>query len=119
MAPSKYSITVAIEAKTLAILRADPHKVLVLVRDIGVGGGEVDNGNIVFATYDSKDLSATQTFIWEEAYSVSETTDEFKVSVFILWLVHTIDDWHVARFRSQVRHAGAWHHARTESRVQS
>ena len=84
MAPAKYSITVSIESKTLAILKADPRKVLVLVRDIGLGGGDIENGNIVFATYESKDLSATQTFIWEEAYGVSETTDEFKVGVFIL-----------------------------------
>ena len=117
MAPgSKYSITVDIEPQTLNVLRADPQKVLVLVRDIGLGT-DVENGNIVFATYASKDLSATQTFIWEESYSISETTDEFQVGVFILWLMHTIDDWHVARFRSQVGHAGARHPARPASRV--
>jgi len=99
MAPAKYSITVRIESKTLDTLRADPQKVLVLVRDIGLGD-EVVNGNIVFATYASKELSSIQTFIWEESYSISETTNEFKVGVFILCLMHTIDDWHVARCRS-------------------
>jgi hypothetical protein len=101
---SKYSSTVIIEARTLHILREDPHKVLVLVRDIELEGGDVENGNIVFATYGSQDLSRTQMFTWEESYSVSETTEEFKVGLFILWLMHIIDDWHVAWLRSRVRH---------------
>jgi len=79
----RYSITVGIETQTLQTLRQDPHKVLVLVRDIGLGAGTVEEGNIVFATYNSDKLSRTQTFIWEESYSISETTDEFKVSVFV------------------------------------
>jgi hypothetical protein len=111
-----YSITVRIEQRTLNILRADPQKVLVLVRDIGLGT-DVVNGNIVFATYGSKELSSTQTFIWEESYSISETTSEFKVGAFVLCLMHTIDDWHVARCRSQVGHGFGCHFARPDSRV--
>jgi len=80
---SKYSITVVIEAKTLDVVKADPQKVLVLVRDMGLGT-EVANGNIVFATYGSKELSRTQTFIWEESYNIFETEQSFKVGVFIL-----------------------------------
>ena len=91
MTQAKRSITVEIELKNLDILRKDPHKVLVFVRDIGLGG-DVEQGNIVFATYDSNDLSKTQTFIWEESCYVTETNDEFEVGVYILCLMHTIDD---------------------------
>jgi len=86
-----YLITVEIEQTTLDILRANPRNVLVLVRDIGLGN-HVEQGNIAFATYDSKDLSKRQTFIWEESHNVTETTVEFKVSVYILSLMHTTDD---------------------------
>ena len=86
-----YLITVEIEQTTLDILRADPHNVLVLVRDIGLGSNLVQ-GNIAFATYDSKDLSKTQTFIWEESHNVAEATHEFKVRLHILSLTHTTDD---------------------------
>jgi hypothetical protein len=114
---AKYSITVIIEKKTLDVLKQDPRKVLVLVRDIELDGGDVANGNIVFATYGSADLSRTQTFTWEEAYSISETTEEFRVGLFILWLMHTIDDWHVAWLRSRVGHGRDSHLARSASRV--
>ena len=90
MPSSKYYITVTIEPKTLNVLRADPEEVLVLVRDMGLGS-EIANGNIVLATYESKELSPRQTFIWE-SYSISETEQSFKVGVFILWLMHTIDN---------------------------
>lgn len=91
MPSSKYYITVTIEPKTLNVLRADPEEVLVLVRDMGLGS-EIANGNIVLSTYESKELSPRQTFIWEESYSISETEQSFKVGVFILWLMHTIDN---------------------------
>ena len=97
----KYSITVEIEQTTLNILRADPRIALVLVRDIGLGS-HVEQGNIAFATYDSNDLSKRQTFVWEESNDVTETTVEFKVSVYILSLMHTTDDRHVAWRRSQI-----------------
>jgi len=116
MAPVKYAITVRIESRTLDILRADPRKVLVLVRDIRLGD-DIVNGNIVFATYGSRELSSTQTFIWEELYSISETTNEFRVGVFIFCLMHTIDDWHVARCRSHIGHGFGCHSARPDSRV--
>jgi len=83
MAQFKYHITVGIEQRTLDILRGDPQNVLVLVRDIGLGS-KVENGNVVFAAYKSKDLSPMQTFIWEESYYISETTVEFEVGAFIL-----------------------------------
>ena len=88
----RYSIAVEIEQTTLDILRADKRIVLVLVRDIGLDGDTVEQGNIAFATYDSEDLSKRQTFIWEESHNVAETTVEFKVSVYILSLMHTTDD---------------------------
>ena len=88
----KYSIAVEIEQTTLDVLRADKRIVLVLVRDIGLDGDTVEQGNIAFATYDSEDLSKRQTFIWEESHNVAETTVEFKVSVYILSLMHTTDD---------------------------
>jgi hypothetical protein len=116
---AKYSITVNIEQKTLNVLREDPRKILVLVRDIELDGGDVANGNIVFATYASADLSRTQTFTWEEIYSISETTEEFKVGLFILWLMHTIDDWHVAWLRSRVGDGRDNHLARPDSRLSS
>ena len=78
-----YSITVAIEEKTLKVLKADPQNVLVLVRDMGLGD-EVANGNIVFATYAAADLSRTQTFTWKETYQIFETEQAFEVGVFIL-----------------------------------
>ena len=88
----RYSIAVEIEQTTLDILRADKRIVLVLVRDIGLDSDTVEQGNIAFATYDSEDLSKRQTFIWEESHNVAETTVEFKVSVYILSLMHTTDD---------------------------
>ena len=87
----KYSIAVEIEQTTLNVLRADPRNVLVLVRDMGLDG-HVDQGNIAFATYDSKDLSKRQTFIWEESHNVAETIVEFKVSVCIFSLMQTTND---------------------------
>jgi len=80
---SKYSITVAIEERTLKVLKADPQNVLVLVRDMGTGG-KVENGNIVFATYNASALSRTQTFTWTETYQIFETEQGFEVGVFIL-----------------------------------
>ena len=88
----RYSIAVEIEQTTLDILRADKRIVLVLVRDIGLDSDTVEQGNIAFATYDSEDLSKRQTFIWEESHNVAETTVEFKVSGYILSLMHTTDD---------------------------
>ena len=88
----RYSIAVEIEQTTLDILRADKRIVLVLVRDMGLDSDTVEQGNIAFATYDSEDLSKRQTFIWEESHNVAETTVEFKVSVYILSLMHTTDD---------------------------
>jgi hypothetical protein len=88
----RYSIAVEIEQRTLDVLRADKRIVLVLVRDIGLDSDTVEQGNIAFATYDSKDLSKRQTFSWEESHNVTETTVEFKVSVYILSLMHTTDD---------------------------
>lgn len=90
--PKEYSITVEIEQTTLNILRADPRNVLVFVRDIGLGSDVVEQGNMAFATYDSKSLSATQTLIWTELHSVTERIIEFEVSVYILSLMHTTDD---------------------------
>jgi hypothetical protein len=87
----RYSIAVEIEQTTLDVLRADKRIVLVLVRDIGLDSDTVEEGNIAFATYNSEDLSKRQTFIWEESHNVAETTVEFKVSVYILSLMHTTD----------------------------
>ena len=88
----RYSIAVEIEQTTLDILRADKRIVLVLVRDIGLDGDTVEQGNIAFATYDSEDLSKRQTFIWEESHNVAETIVEFKVSVCIFSLMQTTND---------------------------
>lgn len=88
----RYSIAVEIEQRTLDVLRADKRIVLVLVRDIGLDSDTIEQGNIAFATYDSEDLSKRQTFIWEESHNVTETTVEFKVSVYILSMMHTTDD---------------------------
>ena len=60
------SVTVQVESKTLDILRKDTEKFLVLVRDTGLGGGDVENGNIGSATLRTKDFYAKQTFIWGE-----------------------------------------------------
>ena len=85
----RYSIAVEIEQMTLDVLRADKRNVLVLVRDIGLDSDMVEQGNIAFATYDSEDLSKRQTFIWEESHNVTEMIVKFKVSVYILSLMHT------------------------------
>ena len=110
----QYSITVTIEQKTLDVLKKDPEIVLVLVKDVK-SQGDLKNGNVVFATYGSQDLSPKQSFTWEESYAVSETTQGFEVGVFILCLMHTIDDGHVVRCQSRVGHANGKHPARPDS----
>jgi len=110
----RYSITVEIEKHTLQTLKKGMYH-LVLIRDIGLPGGSITHGNIVFNTYESKDLSRKQTFSWEDTHSVTETTDEFKVSIYILSLMHTTDDWHVAWLRNPVDHRCSSHSARPES----
>ena len=115
--PKKYSITVDIEQTTLDILRKDPCWVLVLVREMQLGdsNSQVEQGNVVFAAIELKELSNGQKFTWQECYNVAETTEKFKVSVYILLLLHTTDDWHVGWHRSPVAHTYICHFMWPES----
>jgi len=80
---TNYSVTVEIEQNTLDALRQDEDKVLVIVRDIK-RGSNVEYGNIVFRSYETNKSSNKQTFHWEDTHSITETTDDFVVSVYIL-----------------------------------
>ena len=93
--PSKYSITVNIDDKTLEGLKS-LKRTLALVRDLNVDG-QLQNGNIVLATTEAKDLKTSQKFTWEETYEVYATQVGFKVSLCILFILmfRSSDDWHM------------------------
>ncbi|KAG5649940.1 hypothetical protein H0H81_001395, partial [Sphagnurus paluster] len=72
----QYSITVNIKEKALQTLK-DNKRHFVFVRDLEVDG-ELQSGNIVSFIYSWRDLSATQTVIFEESFYISPSAEGFE-----------------------------------------